>query len=590
MNWQFTPYAVPLFVGGALVLGIAALAWHQRRQRGAIYLFWLCLALAFYMLGYAGELGSTTAADVQTWLKVEYLGVPFSSTLFFMLALVYSGRERYLTPLNFLLLLAVPVMTVVLAWTNEAHELLWQAIYLDRSGGFTATLFIRAPWNWLQTIYTFILTTLSGLLFLRALPHAEGLYRRQVMLFLAGIGIVVGGHLAYIAGWGPPGLDLSPFTFAIGGVMMALGILQVQLFDIMPVAHEVVLAGMRDGVVVIDQRGRVVEINPAAQVLLDMPRASTIGRPARDALPAALQALDDTAAEREYVASESGPDEAQRYFEVSHYPLYSKRGSSAGRVLVLRDFTERNQADTERERLISELDAFSHTVAHDLKNPLHTVRGYTDLIRADLQKLERNPELAALLRPTIKAATELSHATDKMGDIIDELLVLAGVRRGNVTPRPLDMAVIVAEAMSRLTYLIAEHEAEIEVTRAWPVALGHAPWVEEVWTNYLSNAIKYGGRPPRVEVGASALANGCVSFWVRDNGPGLTPAEQGHLFAPFERLDTVRAEGHGLGLSIVRRIVEKLDGQVGVESTPGAGCTFTFTLPAAPRGETVISG
>jgi two-component system sensor histidine kinase/response regulator len=120
----------------------------------------------------------------------------------------------------------------------------------------------------------------------------------------------------------------------------------------------------------------------------------------------------------------------------------------------------------------------------------------------------------------------------------------------------------------------------------WPVALGYAPWVEEVWINYLSNAFRYGGRPPRLELGAEAQPDGRVRFWVRDNGAGLTPEDQARLFTPFTRLDQVQVKGHGLGLSIVRRIVEKLGGQVGVESQIGQGSTFSFTLPgvASPLG------
>jgi two-component system, sensor histidine kinase and response regulator len=108
--------------------------------------------------------------------------------------------------------------------------------------------------------------------------------------------------------------------------------------------------------------------------------------------------------------------------------------------------------------------------------------------------------------------------------------------------------------------------------------------VAEVWANYLSNAIKYGGDPPRAELGADLPADGRVRFWVRDNGPGLSPEDQARLFAPFERLHQVRAQGHGLGLSIVRRIVEKLGGEVGVESAVGQGSTFWFTLPALREG------
>lgn len=166
-----------------------------------------------------------------------------------------------------------------------------------------------------------------------------------------------------------------------------------------------------------------------------------------------------------------------------------------------------------------------------------------------------------------------------------ELLLMAGMRRTEVEQYPLNMARIVGEARQRLSYMIEEREAELILPADWPVAVGHAPWVEEVWANYLSNGLKYGGQPPRLHLGATADSDGMVRFWVRDNGPGLTPEQQTHLFAEFTRLNQIKTEGHGLGLSIARRIVEKLGGQVGVESEgiPGRGCTFFFTLPQAPN-------
>jgi signal transduction histidine kinase len=100
--------------------------------------------------------------------------------------------------------------------------------------------------------------------------------------------------------------------------------------------------------------------------------------------------------------------------------------------------------------------------------------------------------------------------------------------------------------------------------------------------NYLSNALKYGGKPPRVELGADPPADTMVRFWVRDNGIGISAEERERLFTAFTRLDQARARGHGLGLSIVERIVARLGGAVSVESEVGKGSTFSFTLPAAP--------
>lgn len=232
------------------------------------------------------------------------------------------------------------------------------------------------------------------------------------------------------------------------------------------------------------------------------------------------------------------------------------------------------RANAELEERNQELDTFAQTVAHELKNPLGLVMGFAEIIAKEGSLPE---DLRKLLEVIAKSGR-------KMRSIINELLLLAGMRKVEVEREPLDMHSIVNEAQSQLSQMIAEHQAEISLPEDWPLALGHAPWVEEVWVNYLSNGIKYGGKPPRLRLGAST-ADGMVRFWVRDNGPGLVPAEQSRLFTEFTQLGQVQIRGHGLGLSIVRRIVEKLGGQVGVESTgvAGEGCIFFFSLPQSDK-------
>jgi signal transduction histidine kinase len=141
------------------------------------------------------------------------------------------------------------------------------------------------------------------------------------------------------------------------------------------------------------------------------------------------------------------------------------------------------------------------------------------------------------------------------------------------------MARTVEQALNRLSSMVERYEAQIVLPDEWPQTLGYAPWIEEVWVNYLSNGMKYGGNPPYLELSAEAQLDGMIRMAVRDNGAGLTPEMQAQLFTQFTRLDKVRAEGHGLGLSIVRRIIEKLGGQFGVESALGEGSSFYFTLP-----------
>jgi signal transduction histidine kinase len=227
----------------------------------------------------------------------------------------------------------------------------------------------------------------------------------------------------------------------------------------------------------------------------------------------------------------------------------------------------------ELEARNEELGAFAHTVAHDLTNPLGLIMGFAETLATYYDSLTDEQR--------VSCADSILRGSRKMNRIIEELLLLAGVRERDVECEPLDMGAIVAEAQQRITDQIEANHATLVVPATWPLALGYGPWIEEVWVNYLTNALKYGGQPPHIELGADQLSDGLIRFWTRDYGIGIPPEAQARLFTPYTRFQQTSAKGHGLGLSIVRRIVEKLGGRVGVESEVGQGSLFFFTLPAA---------
>ncbi len=274
------------------------------------------------------------------------------------------------------------------------------------------------------------------------------------------------------------------------------------------------------------------------------------------------------------------PDEVARA-EYAGSQIALALAKSQALMLAQREIVRRKQVEEQLRQYAlqlearnEELDAFAHTLAHDLRGLVSLIIGYAEMLEWGLQAF--SPEA---LREHLRS---IARSGQKMADILEALLLLATVRSQEVETQPLDMATIVADALSRLRDLVEQSGAEIILPEAWPAALGYAPWVEEVWFNYISNAIKYGSQPPRVELGADFPPDspGMVRFWVQDNGPGLTPEEQSRLFTPFTRLSS-EEKGYGLGLSIVKRIVEKLGGEVIVESAPGHGSRFAFTLPAA---------
>ncbi len=229
----------------------------------------------------------------------------------------------------------------------------------------------------------------------------------------------------------------------------------------------------------------------------------------------------------------------------------------------------------EREKLVQELDAYAQTVAHDLKAPLALILGFAEILETrwdNLSLVECEGLLGSILRNG-----------RKMQEIIDGLLLLANVRQEEILLTELDMLPLIAEAQARLSPLIEQNQAKITLPESFPAAMGYVPWIEQVWVNLLSNAVKYGGSPPEIVLDGRLHTNNMVMFSVQDNGRGLTPEEQSRIFSPFSRLNrSGQIEGHGLGLSIVERIVAKFGGQTGVTSEPGKGSIFYFTLPCSP--------
>lgn len=228
----------------------------------------------------------------------------------------------------------------------------------------------------------------------------------------------------------------------------------------------------------------------------------------------------------------------------------------------------------------NELDAYAHTVAHDLKQPVSTLIAASSLLGSAQLSPEKQQQLA----------NTIQRSANKMRAIIDSLLLLSNIRKSeNVALTAVDTRHTAIEACTRLQSLADQQSATIQLGEHWPQVLGHAQWVEEIWINFLSNALKYGGATPRVELGAETLANGMIKCWVKDAGPGLNAEQQHEIFDKFVRFDTQSAEGHGLGLSIVKRIAQRLGGEVGYETAADGGSIFWFSLKRADEKNSATS-
>ncbi|MBT3208856.1 MAG: PAS domain S-box protein [Bacteroidetes bacterium] len=272
-------------------------------------------------------------------------------------------------------------------------------------------------------------------------------------------------------------------------------------------------------------------------------------------------------------------------------PIFDSQNNIINYVKVAENITDRKKAEeeirqqnNELQERNEELNSFSHTVAHDLKNPLGSILGFSNLLiteESDISIFDRKNYLQII-----------ETTAHKMNKIIDSLLLLASVRKSDVVFERLNMNKVLAESLNRIYSMKIEANASINAPETLPVVLGNPQWIEEVWMNYLSNALKYGGESPKIDINYEIIKSEksnkkMVRFSVRDFGPGISEENQKLLFNKFERLNQLKSIGYGLGLSIVRRIVEKQGGEVGVESKniEGEGSTFHFSLQYDDSGE-----
>lgn len=572
-----------------LMLVVGFVAWQRREQAGGWALVaFSCAELGWLVLDTLSLIAATPEATI--WLA--------RGTLFFApllgvawVAFVLSYTERFSRParIGTGLLVAWSLVYGAMAMTNDAHRLVWAEENVVAEGAFSHLTYTLGPLGWTQVGFAWTLVAVSLGVILWAYAGSGARVRNLSRWIVAGALAPMAINVVFLLGLGPLAKDFTPIAMAVSSGAFALGLARYQLLDLQPIARAALVDDLPDGVLVLDARGRIADANPAVLALFG-DAASPIGAALGDVAPRLAEALAQNSGQ----PFEVGLGAHARWYELRASTLESRAGRVTGRLVLLRDITRRRReraalhaanralydANAELQARNDELDAFAHTVAHDLKNSIQGVVGYAEILRDD------GPTLDASTHRVL--AEDLVRSGNKMDSIVSELLLLAGVRQQVVQAGPIEMGAIVASAMERVQRSrrgVWASGAAVSCPVQWPVAVGYAPWIEEVWANYLTNAAKYGGST--VSLGTARTACGQARFWVHDDGPGLTPEAQARLFVPFSRVGSGDVEGHGLGLSIVRRIVERLGGMCGVESAPGRGTLFWFALPLAETADVV---
>lgn len=334
MNHQ---YAFALIISSAISALVAAMAWRRRTAPGAAGLTLAMTTLIAWALPYAVRWLMQDIAWQYFWLDATYLGVVTAPTAFFIFALQVTNRSEWLTRRKKLLLVVEPLLTLLVLFTDQYHGLFYAGL---RS---TGTILDGGPWFWVNAIYSYILLLIALILFVKMFLRTKYIFRHQAGVMVLGMLMPWVSNAIGILKISPfPQLDLTPFTFTISGAIFAFGLFRLHLLDIVPIARDQLVESMSDGVIVIDDALRIVDLNPAARNLLGL-HDHHIGQPAETALEF-WRHVGITAAEKPETQAEIQiAHSSSSFFEARVSQLYGYHHKANGYLIILRDITDRKQ-------------------------------------------------------------------------------------------------------------------------------------------------------------------------------------------------------------------------------------------------------
>jgi PAS domain S-box-containing protein len=561
-SYAYTPQIWPSLLTVVLLVALAVYSWRRRAVPGARVLAASCLIAVPWVAGAVMETAAVDPATKIFWFRVQGAWQLPAVTAITCFVLEYAWPGRWLTRRNLALLSIPPLLLLGLILTNDLHHLVWRGFTIDGT-----VIPLRGLANWTSVAYAYGLGILHlvvlAWLFVRSPQH-----RWPVAFMFAG-GIV--GRVLYLLEAAcvlPSGLpfNVPPIAFEYG--MYAIALFGFRIFDPVAAARQVVIAQMREGVLVLDLEGRVASLNPAAERILRLPAKQAMGRPARELLPAYPDGplADPAGAGIELSLSGGGRDDGQAGQEVRQYvleisPLTDWRGLEVGRLLLLRDVTERRQAQAqllEQQRALAMLSE-RERLARELHDGIGQVLGYVKMQAQAARDWLAQDQVAAA---DADLAQLVAVAQDAHADVREYILgartsaaAEPGLRAGlqQYLQRFSQQYALQTELLAPTGGIddLLEPTAEAQLLRI----------IQEALTNARKHAQAEG-----VQVSMQLVANH-VQVTVQDDGVGFDPA----LLAT--------AEGQKYGLGFMRERAQEVGGSVEIRSAPGAGTQVLIRVP-----------
>jgi len=570
MTWQINSFVITFITFAALILWVLIIAFRHVNVRGARYFILLTFSVEVWLLFMGLEL-----AAVEPWAKIifgkfQYLGISTIGITWLMFALSYNRKEKWLTRRNIALLWVIPIITIVLAFTNELHGLIWPAITPSSSVPGANLIYVHGPAFWVIFIYVYINLAIGTFVIIDNALRARDIYRWQ-MLGLIASGIIPWiGNALYVANLSPvPGLDLTPLGFGLSAAIIAFSIFYLGLFDLVPVARDLLVESMMDGVIVLDTQGRVADINPRSRELLGIGNERIVGRNVVDFLQPWTDLVERfRGVESAQTDIHLSNNQAITDVELRISPLSDERGFVMGRLIVIRDISEQKKLERLRDDL-------THAMVHDLRNPLSSIMLSFDLLKGQLFSVMTKEQLM-----TLETGEQ---STQRILDLVNSILDISRLETKQMPlhKEPVSLQKLAGEALQ--TQQVFAQKKRILLQRDIPDNLPpitvDAALMRRVFQNLLDNAVKFSPDGGVVAMRAEYGMDGRdMLVSVRDPGPGIPEEIKSRLFEKFVPGNS-KGSGSGLGLAFCRLVLEAHGGQIWVDEKIAAGTMICMRIP-----------
>ena len=341
MNFEYSPYALPLIAAALVSIVVLAYAWKYRAANGAYALLLMAVSIFEWTFAYALEIMGATLETKYFWGAIQYFGIAFVPYGWLVFAISYANLNQWLSRRLLTALGLIPCLTLLFALTNQWHGLIWSAYHVQRQGDFSALGTSYGAWFWVHFGYSYAILLAGTFLVMRALWRKPGAYRGQMIAMLVAVFAPWVGNALYITGKSPiPYLDLTPFAFTVTVAALTWAIFGFRLMDIKPLARDRIMDLMGDGVIILNLRDNVVDINPAAAQMVGVPVRSAIGKSVEEIFHPWQSLVEQLHASPKIETEISvGEGEAKRLYEVRVSPLKDEYGQSTGRIVMLRSMS-----------------------------------------------------------------------------------------------------------------------------------------------------------------------------------------------------------------------------------------------------------